>query len=53
MKRRRPEIPDFAPKRPHNQPVDKINPQKTKPVAARPQVIKPQGTSSKSGRRGQ
>jgi len=51
MKKRRPEIPDFAPRRPHNQQLNKLNPQKTKPVAARPQVIKPQGTA-KSGRRG-
>ena len=47
------DIPDFAPKRPHNQALDKLA--KNKPVvpAQRQQVVKPQATSRKSGQRGQ
>jgi len=51
-KKSRPEIPDFARRRPHDQQLDKLNPQKAKPFGPRQPAIKPQATSSKSGRRG-
>jgi hypothetical protein len=52
MKKRRPEIPDFAPRKPHLQKLNKLNPQQAKPPVARTPVIKPQSTSAKGNRRG-
>jgi hypothetical protein len=52
-KKSRPEIPDFARKRPHDQPLDKLNPPKSaKPFGPRTPVIKPQATAAKGNRRG-
>jgi hypothetical protein len=50
-KKSRPDIPDFARKRPHNQPLDKIQPAQPKPFQ-RPPAIKPQSTAAKGNRRG-
>jgi len=47
------DIPDFAPKKPHNQPLVKLGPQKAAPPPQRRQVIKPQSTAAKGNRRGQ
>lgn len=51
-KKSRPVIPDFSRKRPFDKTPDKMGTQKPKPFGPRSPSIKPQSTSSKSGRRG-
>jgi len=47
------DIPDFAPKRPHNQSLLKLRGPKAAPPPQPKQVIKPQATAAKGNRRGQ
>jgi hypothetical protein len=52
MKKKSPRgIPDFAPKKPHQIPLNKLNPEKPRPPVIT-QNIKPQATAAKGNRRG-